>query len=255
MIKRLIIATILLVLVCGGLVGFNIFRSRAIENYFATAPKPTSTVSTQEVKPVTWTPNIAAIGTVNAARGVDLTVQVTGVVTDIRFKANQKVKKSDILLQLDDEVERADLEASRAQASLDKVAQTRAQELQRRGVGSEQALDAASAAATTSTAKPRQAASRAGPEAAQSAFQWYDRHRPRRSWAVSVARYDGGDASGPRHDACRLHRAGTGSRTAEDRPAGPAQPPTRPIGAIRARSPASIPRSIRPRGWSRCAPK
>ena len=35
MIKRLLIVLVLLVLVCGGLVGFNLFRSKMIKEYFA----------------------------------------------------------------------------------------------------------------------------------------------------------------------------------------------------------------------------
>jgi membrane fusion protein (multidrug efflux system) len=45
MIKRLVIAFILLVLVCGGIIGFNIFRDRAIEQYFANTPVAPATVS------------------------------------------------------------------------------------------------------------------------------------------------------------------------------------------------------------------
>ena len=36
MIKRFLIAFVLLVIVCGGLVGFNLFRDHAIQQYFAT---------------------------------------------------------------------------------------------------------------------------------------------------------------------------------------------------------------------------
>jgi membrane fusion protein (multidrug efflux system) len=152
MIKRFIIAFILLVLVCGGIVGFNIFRDQAIQQFFANMPRPALAVSTAKVEPVTWTPGIEAIGTVNARSGVDLTVETTGIVRDLLFAANAKVKAGQPLLQLDDAVERADLDAQRAQASLDKSALDRALELQRRGVGTDQSVDAANAAAITSQA-------------------------------------------------------------------------------------------------------
>ena len=41
MIKRFIIAFVLVVLVVGGLVGFNLFRDQAIEQFFANMPRPT----------------------------------------------------------------------------------------------------------------------------------------------------------------------------------------------------------------------
>lgn len=153
MIKRFIIAFILLALVVGGIVGFNLFRDKAIQQYFATMKAPPATVSTTIVKPVAWTPGIEAIGTVSAVRGVDLTVETAGIVKAISFHANEKVEAGSVLLQLDDAVERADLEAAKAQAALDQTALKRAEELQKRGVGSDVTLDTARATATASAAQ------------------------------------------------------------------------------------------------------
>nr|WP_254018372.1 efflux RND transporter periplasmic adaptor subunit [Mesorhizobium escarrei] len=152
-IKRFIIAFVLLVLVCGGIVGFNLFRDNAMQQFFATMKPPAATVSTMIVKPTEWTPGVEAIGTVSAVRGVDLTVETAGIVKDILFHANQKVEANAGLLQLDDAAERADLEATKAQAALDQTAMTRALELQKRGVGSESTLDSARAAASASTSQ------------------------------------------------------------------------------------------------------
>lgn len=153
MIKRFIIAFILLVLVCGGIVGFNLFRDNAMQQFFATMKPPAATVSTTIVKPTEWTPGVEAIGTVSAVRGVDLTVETAGIVKDILFHANQKVADGAVLLQLDDAVERADLAAEKAQAALVETALTRAIELQRRGVGSDVTLDTARATATATAAQ------------------------------------------------------------------------------------------------------
>jgi membrane fusion protein (multidrug efflux system) len=153
MIKRLLIAFILLVLVCGGIIGFNIFRDRAIEQYFANAPVAPVAVSTSVVEPMTWTPGIEAIGTVGAARGVDLTVETNGIIKDVLFSANQRVEQGAVLIQLDDSVERADLAAGMTQAALDKTAYDRALELQRRGVGTEVNVEAAKAAADASASQ------------------------------------------------------------------------------------------------------
>lgn len=150
MIKRFIIAAVLLILVAGGLIGFNMFRDQAIENFFANMPRPTVTVSTTTVESVTWEPTIPAIGTIQANNGVDLSVESAGIVREILFKANQQVEQGDVLVRLDDEIQRADLEAARTQASLDQQSLTRAQELGRRGVGSQSTLDAAQAAAEAS---------------------------------------------------------------------------------------------------------
>jgi membrane fusion protein (multidrug efflux system) len=144
---------LLLILLCVGIVGFNFLRDNGIKQYFATMKPPAATVSTIVVKPSDWTPGVEAIGTVNAVRGVDLTVETTGIVKEILFHANQKVAAGAVLLQLDDAVEKADLAAQKAQAASDQAALTRALELQRRGVGTDATLDAARAAATASAAQ------------------------------------------------------------------------------------------------------
>ncbi len=102
---------------------------------------------------MTWTPGISAIGTVSASQGVDLTVETTGVVKAVMFKANDKVSAGQVLLQLDDAVQRADLEAARTQAALDKQALERAEALLKRGVGNAVTVDTASAAASTSASQ------------------------------------------------------------------------------------------------------
>ncbi|MEX0406230.1 efflux RND transporter periplasmic adaptor subunit [Aquibium sp. LZ166] len=153
MIKRLLIAIVLLVIVVGGIVGFNMFRDNAIDQFFADMPVAPTTVSTVEVEPATWTPGIQAIGTVGASRGVDLSVEIAGVVEEINFEANEKVEKGDLLVQLDDTQQAADLAAQRAQAALDAQSLTRAQELQKRGVGSETTVEQAQAAASASAAQ------------------------------------------------------------------------------------------------------
>lgn len=153
MIKRLLIAIVLLAIVLGGIVGFNMFRDQAIEQFFANMPVATTTVSTVAVEPTEWTPKIAAIGTVGAARGVDLTVETAGIVQELGFDANDKVEKGALLVQLDDAQERADLEAQRAQAALDRQTLERALELQRRGVGADTSVEQAQAAAAASAAQ------------------------------------------------------------------------------------------------------
>ncbi|RVC58498.1 efflux RND transporter periplasmic adaptor subunit, partial [Mesorhizobium sp. M4B.F.Ca.ET.088.02.2.1] len=155
-VKRFLIITgilLLLILVCGGIVGFNLFRDSAIKQYFATMKPPAATVSTVIVKPSDWTPGVEAIGTVSAVRGVDLTVETAGIVKSIMFHANQKVADNAVLLQLDDAVERADLAAAKAQNVSDQTALERAIELQRRGVGTDATLDTARATASASASQ------------------------------------------------------------------------------------------------------
>ncbi|MEO3998136.1 efflux RND transporter periplasmic adaptor subunit [Mesorhizobium sp. CAU 1732] len=153
MIKRLLIAIVLLVLVAGGLVGWNMFRDKMIEDFFANMPVQTVTVSAIPAKPQQMTPSIGAIGTVSAARGVELTVETSGIVKTINFDANQRIEEGEVLIQLDDAIQRADLSAGRTQSELDQQSLQRARELQQRGVGSNVTLEAAQAAAAASAAQ------------------------------------------------------------------------------------------------------
>lgn len=153
MVKRFIIAILLLGLVGGGLVGFNLFRDNMIAQIFANMPQQPATVSTIEAEPVTWTPSIEAIGTVNAAQGVDLTVETAGVVKEIAFAPNTQVEAGALLVRLDDVVQAADVEAARTQADLEKGNLARAQDLTRRGVTTNVSLDQTQAAAQAAEAQ------------------------------------------------------------------------------------------------------
>ncbi|MXN64364.1 efflux RND transporter periplasmic adaptor subunit [Stappia sp. GBMRC 2046] len=148
MLKRILVAlfVILIMAVCAGLIGFNFFRDKMIGEYFANMERPTVTVSTLTVKAQSWQPGIEAIGTIVARQGVDVASRAPGIVRDIGFKANDKVEEGDLLVQLDDEVEQADLIAAKANLSRDQQALKRAEALADRGVSATSVLENARAA-------------------------------------------------------------------------------------------------------------
>lgn len=155
MVKRLVVALVIILVaaICAGLVWFNFFRDKAIQDFFANMPVAPATVSTVTVEPGSWQPAIDTIGTVNASSGVDLTVQTSGIVESIEFTANQRVAQGAVLVHLDDAIEAADLEAAKTQAALDQQSLQRAVELSEKGVGTTANLDAAKAAASASGAQ------------------------------------------------------------------------------------------------------
>lgn len=153
MIKRLVIAIIVLGLVGVGVVGFEMFRSKMIQDFLTGREAPTVTVPVYEVEPRQWTPVVSAIGTVVAVRGVELTVEAAGIVTNMEFSANDIVEKGQLLVRLDDAVQVADLNAGRTQARLDEQALERTKELRERGVTSGVSLDESEARAESSRAQ------------------------------------------------------------------------------------------------------
>ena len=150
MMKRFLIGLVLVVLVCGGLVGFNLFRSKMIADFFASQQMPSVTISATETKPATWTPQIEAIGTLRAAQGVDIATQVAGVVHAIEFTSNDQIEEGELLVQIDDAVERADLFSAEASLERDRAQLERAERLRETGVSSEQTLEQAQTAFATS---------------------------------------------------------------------------------------------------------
>lgn len=150
MIKRFIIAVILLTLVCGGIVGFNLFRAKAIADFFASMPRPSVTVSTVKLEATTWQPGIEAVGTVYARQGVDVATRASGVVEEILFKPNNRVEAGQLLVRLDILVENAELIAAEAAVRRDQQGLERARALNTRGVNTEANLQEAQAQLDTS---------------------------------------------------------------------------------------------------------
>jgi membrane fusion protein (multidrug efflux system) len=70
-------------------------------------------------------------------------VQARGIVRQIAFEANEKVAKDQLVVQLDDSVERADLEDARTSVRINETALERSQTLKKRGFDSQAALDIA----------------------------------------------------------------------------------------------------------------
>lgn len=144
--KRFIVGAILFLLVavaCAGLIGFNLYRDKMVAEFFANSPVPTVTVSTIRAKSQRWTPGIDAIGTVSASQGVSVAGQVSGVVKSINFKANDEVDAGQVLVQLDDSVERAGLAAARSTLAVSQDALERTQKLYEREFSTSADLQAA----------------------------------------------------------------------------------------------------------------
>lgn len=153
--RRIVVSLVFLfaVLLCAGLVGFNFFKEKMIADFFANMQPPPQTVSAAKVEAKTWTPSISAIGTARAANGVELAFETPGIVKEIKFKANQSIRQGDVLVQLDDTVERADIQDVQANVKTAESAFERARSLSSRGYGTEANLDQASALLATARSR------------------------------------------------------------------------------------------------------
>ncbi|MBI1210266.1 MAG: efflux RND transporter periplasmic adaptor subunit [Alphaproteobacteria bacterium] len=137
--RRIIIAAILIGIVCAGLVGWNFARSLFGGGHGLQLP-PTA-VEAMTVQPAPWLPSVDAVGTARAARGTDVAVQIAGVVKEIKFKPNDHVKAGQLLVQIDDAVERAELLSAQANVRLYAAQLARAAKLKARGFVSQSTYD------------------------------------------------------------------------------------------------------------------
>lgn len=106
---------------------------------------PPESVDMGEVKAEAWERTLPAVGSVAAYQGIRVSAEVEGVVEKIGFEAGSTVKAGDLLVQLDVDVEEAQLRAAEASADLARSNATRAQELFANRTISRAELDAASA--------------------------------------------------------------------------------------------------------------
>ena len=142
---RSILAVALLALLVGGIVGFNMFRDQLIADIFADSTPPPLPVTVHEVAPGSWQPAIAGFGTVAAKRGVVLIMEADGRVLDVAFAGNEQVAEGDVLVQIDNAMQRAELRGAQADARLARQVLDRRQALGATGTAAEASVEEAEA--------------------------------------------------------------------------------------------------------------
>ena len=141
--KRMVIAIAALVVVFGGIFGWKAVQGYFIGQYFANFQPPPVTVSTGAATLERWQPRVKAVGSLVAVRGVDVAAEVAGVVKEIRFKSGDSVRQGDLLVQLDDAAEQAELPGLRARTRQAEQNLVRARQLREQGLAAQEALDTA----------------------------------------------------------------------------------------------------------------
>jgi membrane fusion protein, multidrug efflux system len=105
------------VIVLVGLLALGKFLQ--IRQLIASSPKPgAQVVSAMKAELAEWQPQFNAVGTLSAVRGVDVTTEVAGLVHSVRFRSGQDVKAGQVLLELNSDSDRAQLQSLQAAADL-----------------------------------------------------------------------------------------------------------------------------------------
>ena len=116
--KRMVIMLIIMGVIFGGIFGYQAFMSRMIKKYMAAAGVPPVTVTAMQADYQTWQPRLSSVGTLRAKRGVDVTSEMGGQVHALHMVSGAEVKAGELLVELNAETDKAQLEALTAAAEL-----------------------------------------------------------------------------------------------------------------------------------------
>lgn len=115
-------AVLVLVLVLAGVKGYFIYRT--IQGFKAQGA-PKYTVSATQAEWTLWQPTQAAVASLHAVHGADLSPEVAGIVVAIDFDSGQDVRAGQLLVRLRATDDLAHLKSLQAIAALDQILYTR----------------------------------------------------------------------------------------------------------------------------------
>ena len=118
MTKRMIIMLIIVGVIFGGIFGYQGFKSYMMKKYISSMATPAVTVSALKAVTQEWQPQIQAVGTLRAVRGVDVASEVAGLVQSIHFKSGDNVFAGQLLLKLNVDSDIAQMHTLMAAADL-----------------------------------------------------------------------------------------------------------------------------------------
>jgi membrane fusion protein (multidrug efflux system) len=116
--RRLIIMLVAVGVLLGLIVAFNLFKGYMIRKAMSQAALAPETVTTTTAEYSDWQPEIGALGSVRAVRGVDVTTEVAGLVRSVRFRSGEDAKQDQVLVELNADTDVAQLHALEAAAEL-----------------------------------------------------------------------------------------------------------------------------------------
>jgi membrane fusion protein (multidrug efflux system) len=120
MAKRMIIMLIIVGVLFGGIFGFKAVQARMMKKYMK-FQMPPATVTAVEAELQPWQPQLKAVGSLRAVRGVDVTSEISGLVRSLEFRSGQTVTADQVLVRLNADADIAQLHALQAAADLAKT--------------------------------------------------------------------------------------------------------------------------------------
>jgi membrane fusion protein (multidrug efflux system) len=125
--RAYVIAGLLLLLIFGSIGGYLYRQFSLVSDAGFTTPPVTTTAATATLEQ--WNTKLAAIGTLRAVRGVDLSAEASGTVISVDVKSGDRVGRGELLVALNTSVERASRENQAASLELARLLYERDQQL------------------------------------------------------------------------------------------------------------------------------
>ncbi len=116
--KRMLIMLAAVGLLFGGIFGYQAWKAYMAKKYMASMQMPPVTVTAMKAEPQPWQPQLKAVGSLRAVRGVDVTSEISGLVRTLHFKSGDEVKAGQVLVQLNADADIAQLRSLEAAAEL-----------------------------------------------------------------------------------------------------------------------------------------
>ncbi len=110
-------------------------------------------VEATKVRQMTMRDDAEAVGSLRSRRSVVLRPEISGRITQLNFSDGQRVRKGQLLVQLDDQLPRAQVQQSRAELSIARANHKRNQELVAQGFISQRSVDESAANLEVAEAK------------------------------------------------------------------------------------------------------
>ena len=137
---RILLVVLGAVLLIGAIIGVKVmFVMKQMASF---KPPPPPTVTTAKAEALEWRDRLDTVGSLRASRGADLSTEAAGLARAVRFQSGQYVGAGQVLVELNADPERAQLQALQAAADLARTVLARDREQLAASAVSQATIDA-----------------------------------------------------------------------------------------------------------------
>ncbi|HYA86558.1 MAG TPA: efflux RND transporter periplasmic adaptor subunit [Nitrospirota bacterium] len=116
--KRMLIMLAAVALLFGAIFGYKTFQEQMNKRFMTSQQMPAIAVSAIKAEFHLWQPQLKAVGSLRAVRGVDVTSEISGLVRTLHFNPGDEVREGHLLVQLNADADLAQLRSLEAAADL-----------------------------------------------------------------------------------------------------------------------------------------